>query len=400
MKLLVVLPLIAVVLLQTAGAKNLARPNYITEEEFANVRGVPILPSNTTLQLPAYGEGYLPHPKPGFGPRLWTNAQVPYTLDGTFNDEQRGQVALALNAFHEATCIRFIPKENQHGSWVEILQDPDVCGLANVCMNTGPQFAKFGGTCVSPGTMVHELGHTLCMGHEQTRLDRDKWIGFNTAICEPHGIDGNDFQGGLNKLYDYVSIEHYEGECYNGCFQPKVPGVTKCGSGGPLSVLDIEILNEMYGCNSGCLGYRYVNKDRSPTNLVQAGNEFGGDALYSCRAYHEGNIIPGKYHAGRGECHVAWGGGEHSKRSDIEVLTNPNGANFQWVSSGSLPSNAIRGGRTNERETLYVIRCQINNGENQSTWMPGKFQPSAGPYTSYGGSEIRCTGAVEFLTCV
>jgi hypothetical protein len=160
-------------------------------------------------------------------------------------------VALALNAFHEATCIRFIPKENQHSSWVDILHDPAVCGVAHVCMNNGAQFAKFGGTCVSPGTMVHELGHTLCMGHEQTRKDRDRWIGFNTNICEPHGIDGDDFNGGLHKLYDYVSIEHYEGECYNGCFQPKVPGVTKCGSGGPLSVLDIEILNEMYGCNSG-----------------------------------------------------------------------------------------------------------------------------------------------------
>jgi hypothetical protein len=151
--------------------------------------------------------------------------------------------------------------------------------------------------------------------------------------------------------------------------------------------------------NLGCQGYRYVNSNNPMNNPVPVGQEFTGDTLYSCRAYHEGNIIPGKYHMGRKECHVAFGNGEHSKGTDVEVLTNPNGANFQWVSSGSLPSNAVRGGRTNERETLYVIRCQIESG-GQTTWMPGKFQPSTGPYTSYAGKEIRCTGAFEYLTCV
>lgn len=266
-------------------------------------------------------------------------------------------------------------------------------------MNNGAQFAKFGGSCVNAGTMVHELGHTMCMGHEQTRLDRDQWISFNTAICQPHGLDGPDFNRGLHKLYDYVSIEHYEGECYNGCFQPKEPGVTKCGSGGPLGVLDVEILNEMYGCNSGCLGYRYVNSNNQLNNPVPVGNEPGGDTLYSCRAYHQGDILPGKYNAGRRECHVTHTGGEHSKTGDhIEVLTNPNGANFQWVRSGSLPGNAVPGGRSNERETLYVIRCELSvNG--QTILQPGKYQQSAGgAYTGFGGQELRC-GNFEFLVC-
>ncbi|OXA56158.1 Zinc metalloproteinase nas-7 [Folsomia candida] len=379
-------------ILQLAFGVGALKPNYITEEEFAFARKNPIRVNNFTapLELPPYGtEGQVPHPRPGFGPRFWTNGQVPYTLDPTFTDSQREQVAIALNTYHEATCIRFIPKEGHHTSWVDILHDPTVCGVAHVCMNNGAQFAKFGGTCVNPGTMVHELGHTLCMGHEQTRLDRDNWIGFNTAICQPHGIDNPDFDRGLHKLYDYVS--------YSGCFQPKQPGVTKCGSGGPLAVLDIEVLNEMYGCNSGCQGYRYVNKNNNPSSLVQAGTEFNGEPLYSCRAYHQGDIIPGKYHQGRGECHVAWGGGEHSKFDNIEVLTNPNGANFIWVNAVNLPSNAVRGGRTNERETIYVIQCQLQSGD-QTVWMPGKFIPSTGAYTSYGGQEIRCA-AVQFLAC-
>jgi hypothetical protein len=50
------------------------------------------------------------------------------------------------------------------------------------------------------------------------------------------------------------------------------------------------------------------------------------------------------------QCHVSFGGGEHSKMDDIEVLTSPNGANLVWTVSNSLPGNAIPGGRSNERQ--------------------------------------------------
>ncbi|ODM95247.1 Zinc metalloproteinase nas-7 [Orchesella cincta] len=134
--------------------------NYITQEEFAAIRGQKIPIGNITL--PKYGEGTVPHPaRPGFGARLWTNAEVPYTLDPTFSDEQRIQVALAIQAYHDATCIRFIPKEDHHQSWVDILHDPTVCGVAHVCMNTGAQFAKWWELCLGRKP-CNELGaHTL-----------------------------------------------------------------------------------------------------------------------------------------------------------------------------------------------------------------------------------------------
>lgn len=140
-----------------------------------------------------------------------------------------------------------------------------------------------------------------------------------------------------------------------------------------------------------------MNKNNNPTAIVPAGAEFNGETLYSCRAYHQGDIIPGKYHP-RGECHVAWGGQEFSKTSDIEVLTNPHGARFQWIAApGALPPNAVRGGRTNERENIYVVQCQLQSAD-QISWFPGKYTVSAGGFTSYGGQEIRC-GVMQFLVC-
>lgn len=144
--------------------------------------------------------------------------------------------------------MRFQPREPEDNDYVEILRDDTTCGLAHVCRIGGPQFAKFGGGCISAAVMSHELGHTLCFGHEQTRPDRDDWISWNTNICEPHGKDNPDDFSTLDLFYDYVSLQHYEGECYNGCIIPKVPGVTKCGGGDDLSVIDAEKINAFYGC--------------------------------------------------------------------------------------------------------------------------------------------------------
>lgn len=203
---------------------------------------------------------------------------------------------------------------------------------------------------------------------------------------------------GLHKLYDYVSVEHEEDQCYSGCIEPLQPGVIRCGSGGPLSVLDIEILNEMYGCSKECLGYRYVNTKSEFKNPVVVGPDPNGEIMYTCRAYHEGDIIPGKYNSVNGECHVPWRGGEHRKTGEhVEVLTNPSRENLVWQESEEIPSTAIRGGRTNERETLYVVRCEAKvNGE--SVWFPGKYQVSSGAYLSFGGVELRC-GHFEYLVC-
>lgn len=108
--------------------------------------------------------------------------------------------------------MRFDPKQPEDNDFVEILRDDTTCGVAHVCRVGGPQFAKFGGGCISAPVMTHELGHTLCFGHEQTRPDRDDWISWNTSICSPHGKDNPDDFTTFDLFYDYVSLQHYEGE--------------------------------------------------------------------------------------------------------------------------------------------------------------------------------------------
>ncbi|KAJ6648309.1 Zinc metalloproteinase nas-7 [Pseudolycoriella hygida] len=383
------------------------RPNYLTDEDFAKARLLPSAAINgTDLMPPEYERNHL-HvtPKNAYRHRTWPNARVPYTLDPGFDDNQRVLVARAIENYHSKTCVRFEPRQPEDPDFVEILRDDTTCGVAHVCRIGGPQFAKFGGGCISAPVMTHELGHTLCFGHEQTRPDRDDWISWNTSICNPHGIDNpNDFTT-LDLLYDYVSLQHYEGECYNGCIIPKVPGVTKCGGGADVSVLDVEKINAFYNCG-GCYSYRFRPMELITDDLlVVGGSDVNGELLYPCRGYHNGDIVVGRANLNERSCNVGYGGFEHVVRENFEIMTNPQDVNIHWIrrpEDGSFPENAIAGGRTAEREPLYIGRCTLTleGAGRRSTTIPGKIHRSAstGMYVVFEGREFVCHD-FEILVC-
>lgn len=106
-------------------------------------------------------------------------------------------------------CVRFVAKLPTDNDYVQILSDDTICGLAVLCRVGGAQFAKFGGSCMNSAVMTHELGHTLCFAHEQTRTDRDTFISWDTNKCTPDTISSASDFTTLNLFYDYVSLQHY-----------------------------------------------------------------------------------------------------------------------------------------------------------------------------------------------
>lgn len=86
--------------------------------------------------------------------------------------------------------------------------------------------------------MIHELGHTLCFGHEQSREDRDNYLDFP---CGSGG--GKDMGFDIHLFYDYKSAMHYG--CDN-CMKPKMADVSTAMFG--FSVLDAEKVNAFYDC--------------------------------------------------------------------------------------------------------------------------------------------------------
>lgn len=156
----------------------------------------------------------------------------------------------AFDVYHQKTCIRFQKRSSGEAAYVSIENEPTTCGLAHLCRTGGYQFAQFGGGCRTAAVMVHELGHTICFGHEQSREDRDNYLKFPCPNDNGGGKDiGFDT---LGLFYDYKSCMHYG--C-NDCMVPKMGYVSTsmCGSGqNYLSVLDVEKINGFYDCTGIC----------------------------------------------------------------------------------------------------------------------------------------------------
>lgn len=188
--------------------------------------------------------------------------------------------------------------------------------------------------------MIHEFGHTLCLGHEQTRKDRDDFVHFDP--CAEGEVPGRDDFETRGHFYDYTSQMHYQcGWCPGGW--PKMEGVSKCGMDVQegMSVMDADKINDFYDCQ-GCLSHRWRRaenlSDTDKESLVAFGETNEGLPLYLCRTYAGGEMVPGKYNLNTSTCFVSWNGTEYTASRNVQVFTVPNGN-----TRGSYKSIAFNG---------------------------------------------------------
>ncbi|KAM3956516.1 uncharacterized protein ACR2FA_009524 [Aphomia sociella] len=118
---------------------------------------------------------------------------------------------------------------------------------------------------------------------------------------------------------------------------------------------------------------------------VVGGHEgWDGSPLWVIRAWHNGDLIPGKLSVRHNAASIMYDGKEVSVQN-IEVLcAKPD--HLRWVpsSNGSVPPGAIPGGRTASGETLYVGRAR-----HQLSVTPGKVHPSHNScYIGFAGAEV------------
>ncbi len=140
----------------------------------------------------------------------WPNNRVPYTLDASFQPDQRVAIAQAFQHVEEHSCVRFQPKTNADRDFVHIYTDEkESCwaddhyerkkGQHNVHLHKDYCVVRCTEThCVSIGVVdvtvelrisrlilqfkhviAHELLHLLGVGHEHQRPDRDRYLAVN-----------------------------------------------------------------------------------------------------------------------------------------------------------------------------------------------------------------------------
>ena len=110
-----------------------------------------------------------------------------------------------------------------------------------------------------------------------------------------------------------------------------------------------------------------------PGNALPIGSDgLNGPALYSCRAYLNGNGYQlGKVRPGFAGCDIPYGGSEQTA-PDYQVLTSSLPLSAEAVNAASPPSGALVGGYDSDGAPLYVCEAVIASGlapgKTKSTW--------------------------------
>ncbi len=180
--------------------------------------------------------------------RLWPGGLIPYTVDRDV--EQQQDIEDAIRHWEERTPIRFAPYTDQ-SNYVRFRVGDSGCFSA-IGMTGGEQSVQLSPGCTT-ATIIHEIGHTAGLWHEQSREDRDRYLTLNLDALDPvsriqweaHITDGDD-QG----PYDFASIMHYGTGLYDAGNVPVAetkPSGIPTGQGDGLSAADIDGVLRLYG---------------------------------------------------------------------------------------------------------------------------------------------------------
>lgn len=118
---------------------------------------------------------------------------------------------------------------------------------------------------------------------------------------------------------------------------------------------------------------------------VVAGREgWDGSPLWVIRAWHNDDLIPGKFSIRHNSASISHAMKEIPVQNIEVLIATPD--NIRWIpaSNGNIPPGAIEGGRTASGETLYVGRANY-----QLSITPGKVHPSHNCcYIPFSGGEV------------
>ncbi|CAI8053110.1 Zinc metalloproteinase nas-4 [Geodia barretti] len=222
----------------------------------------------------------------------WENNVVPYKISDSFTLKQRKGILRAIDNWSDSTCLRFVEQSTEE-DYIHFIKDN---GCSSYVGRTGDrQRIRLTASCIRGfGSILHEIGHSLGLWHEQSRPDRDSYVTVHLEnILERKDFNFDkqiakviDFQG---SKYDYGSIMHYPSTAFDkpGCkgvacttievnndAEYEKQGRPKLGQRVKLSPSDITQINRLYNCPApGREGYLLFHI-RDGKNLEDGDNPY------------------------------------------------------------------------------------------------------------------------------
>ena len=187
-------------------------------------------------------------------PKVGSVYQVPYIIDPSSGDQANLNTAIGEFNNEFAGIIQFVAHTTET-DYVNFDFDPN--NFSGSCEayegRVGGEQTVGGSASCTIATILHEMGHTVGVWHEQTRPDRDTYVNVNYGAV----IKGS--RGNFDKLlddnqvlspYDYASVMEYPAFSFsrNGepCIETIPAGIPLSNSGG-YSPADIDGIDRLYG---------------------------------------------------------------------------------------------------------------------------------------------------------
>ncbi|XP_043953594.1 hatching enzyme 1.2-like [Gambusia affinis] len=186
-------------------------------------------------------------------PKTGRFVNVPYEISSDYSKEQRKFIIDSLEQLHGVSCIRFVPRSDQHRDYIHFFSE-EGCWSFVGRRNGGQKISLQKNGCLYTSTVQHEVFHALGFNHEQVRSDRDDYVEIhfeNVGEGEEHNFDKTDTNN-LGTPYDFNSIMEYDNTAFSKNGKPTI--VAKCdpkmqfGDAEKMSVNDIARVNRLYKC--------------------------------------------------------------------------------------------------------------------------------------------------------
>ncbi len=182
---------------------------------------------------------------------LWPNGIVTYYLDPGLSAAIRDHFQEAVAYWQAATPLRFVPRTSET-SYVSVRQPAEDSGcFAWIGRGLGASLMSLGASC-TVDAVIHEIGHTAGLWHEQQRQDRDRYVELlfeNIEKSQVSNFGAAILASADDGPYDYSSLMQYGlyGHSRNGkpAMRTLPPGLSARGL--RLSPGDIDAVRRLYG---------------------------------------------------------------------------------------------------------------------------------------------------------